>query len=98
MYAVHGTVGYRQGSVNAYAGIQPYVIAGRIDLRVPAFTDSLGTMHYRDSSINVRDERAVVYAGMNWQNHLTKHTSLSVSATANVLGDHQIRTNVSKSF
>jgi len=98
MYAVHGTVGYRQGSVNAYAGIQPYVITGRIDLRVPTLTDSSGTMHYRDSSINVRDERAVVYAGMNWQNDVNKSTSLSVSATANVLGDHQIRTNVTKRF
>jgi len=98
IYAVHGAVGYQHQGFNVYAGLQPYVIAGHMDLKVPTRTDAQGVMHYQHSSVNIRNDSAVAYAGLNWQGSVDRTTAVGVSAVANQLGDHQIRANYSKKF
>ena len=98
MYAVHGAVGYQHQGFNVYAGVQPYVIAGTVDLRVPTYTDRQGVMHYEHSSASIRDDRAVAYAGVNWQGDWDKQTGVSLSAVSNTVGDHQVRASITRRF
>lgn len=98
IYAVHGVVGYTTKSINMFAGVQPYVVSGHMDLRVPTMTDAAGTMYYTGSRVRIQDPGPVGYAGVNYRQALNKIESISYSAVANQMGSRSVDIRYTRTF
>jgi hypothetical protein len=89
IYAVHATVGYRTPTFSVFGGIQPYIVSGHMDLQVPTSVNEQGVMHYEHSRANLRDDRAVGFAGATYRHQIDRTRSFTYSAVANQTGTHR---------
>lgn len=66
LWAGYAMAGYQDQTWTAFAGLQPTIFAGHIDLKLPTSVDSNGVMHYSSKTVHVRND-AVMFAGLAMQ-------------------------------
>ena len=54
--AVYGVVGYKDSSWNIQTGIEPVIIGGSLNLRLPTAVDNSGNLLYNDYKVDVRND------------------------------------------
>jgi hypothetical protein len=55
--SAYAVAGWRNNSVNLYAGFKPTVISGSVNLTVPTSVDADGVMHYSNATNQIRNQR-----------------------------------------
>ena len=98
IYAVHATIGYRTPTFSVFGGIQPYIVSGHMDLKVPTYVNEQGVMHYEHSRANLQDDRAVGFAGARYRQVIDRARSITYSALANQAGTHQVQALYTHAF
>jgi hypothetical protein len=53
IYSAFAVAGWNDQNWSVYGGIQPYVISGSVDLRLPSRVDAQGVLHYSDHRVNI---------------------------------------------
>jgi hypothetical protein len=82
--SVYAAVGWSDQNWSVWSGIQPYVIKGSVDLKIPKYVDSSGTMHYNDVNVSIKNSLVgVTGLSRNWT---SKNQTVSASFEANTLG------------
>jgi hypothetical protein len=88
LYAGYATAGYQDKKWSLYAGIQPTVFAGGLDLKLPTSVDTNGTMHYTNNRVNVRND-IVTYAGFERRWMPFRDQTVKFSGVVNDQGAYQ---------
>ena len=92
------TAGYQYQNIGFYAGVQPTVIGGHVDLKMPSMVDEQGVMSYTHSRVSMIERTAVGYAGMNWAQPIDSQSRVLFNVSANSVGDYRTSVNYTKSF
>ena len=92
------TAGYQYQNIGFYAGVQPTVIGGHVDLKMPSMVDEQGVMSYTHSRVSMVERTAVGYAGMNWTRPINSQSRVLFNVSANSVGDYRTSVNYTKSF
>jgi hypothetical protein len=95
---VHAVAGYSHGGMNIYAGIQPWIVAGSLQMRLPGAVDEQGTMSYESSRINLAGQRPMAYAGTNYTQNLDRSTRMILGLAGNQAGDYRAAVNLVKQW
>jgi len=53
--AVYGVLGYRDNKWSLQTGVEPVIIGGSLNLRLPTSVDNSGNLLYNDYNVNVRN-------------------------------------------
>jgi subtilisin family serine protease len=86
MYSVHAVAGYTKNNVSVYAGLQPKVIAGSVNLRLPSSTDADGVMSYSDTSVKMQGAKTVSYLGASADYIIDKQQRMSFNTAVSTIG------------
>ena len=86
MYSVHAVAGYTKNNVSVYAGLQPKVIAGSVNLRLPTSTDADGVMSYSDTSVKMQGAKTVSYLGASADYIIDKQQRMSFNTAVSTIG------------
>jgi hypothetical protein len=89
LWSAYAVGGYQDQQWSVYAGLQPTIFAGHVDMKLPTSVDSAGKMHYTDTRIAVRNP-AVTFGGIE-RRWLHKTHSLTWSAVATEQGQWQAK-------
>jgi hypothetical protein len=81
IYSTHSVLGWTQKGFTIYGGIQPYIVSGDINLRLPRNVDDSGVMQYSDHRVNLQND-LTRYAGFHY-NYSDKMQGFSVNAVIN---------------
>jgi len=54
--AVYGVMGYRDSNWNVRTGVQPVIVSGSVNMRLPTDVDTAGNLQYTDHTVNVRNQ------------------------------------------
>jgi hypothetical protein len=80
LWAGYAVGGYQDPHWSVYAGLQPTIFAGHLDMKLPTSVDKTGTMHYTDTRVNIRNQ-AVSFVGLE-RRWLQKTHTWKLSAVA----------------
>ena len=86
IYSVFGAVGWSSNNWKIYGGIEPYVISGRVSLRLPARVDTQGVLHYTDHDIKIKNS-ATGFVALRYQIQEKTH-SWSIMGASNTRGNN----------
>lgn len=89
LWAGYAVAGYQDPQWTAYAGLQPTIFAGHLDMKLPTSVDRDGVMHYTNKTVEIRNQ-AVGFVGLErrWE----KRTySWKLSSVVNDQGQYQAR-------
>ena len=92
------TAGYQYQGFGFYAGVQPTVIGGHVDLKMPSMVDEQGVMSYTHSRVSMTERTAIGYAGMNWTGTINSDSRVLFNVSANSVGDYRTSINYTKTF
>ena len=92
------TAGYQYQGFGFYAGVQPTVIGGHVDLKTPTRVDEQGVMSYTHSRVSMVERTAVGYAGVNWHNQFGTQGRVLFNVSANSVGDYRTSISYTRSF
>lgn len=81
MWLGYAVGGWKQDGLTLYGGIQPTIIDGNAQVRLPTSVDSQGTMHYTTHNVAIRN-RPVSFVGSDYTWRVGKHL-FSVGAVVN---------------
>ncbi len=89
VYAGYAVAGYQDPEWTAYAGLQPTIFAGHLDMKLPTSVDRDGSMHYTNKTVEIRNQ-AVGFMGLErrWEN---KTYVWKLSGVINDQGQYQTR-------
>ena len=87
--AVYAGAGYEKDGLDLYAGIKPYAVSGKLDLRIPTGVSEDGTMSYTESSSAIKS-KLQGYASVNYTDQLDEMTSTRWSAGVDSTGEHSV--------
>ena len=96
--SIYLTAGYQYQSFGFYAGVQPTVIGGHVNLKTPTMVDEQGVMSYTHSKVSMVERTAVGYAGMNWTKSVDPQSRVLFNVSANSVGDYRTSVNYTRSF
>jgi hypothetical protein len=88
LYAGYATVGYQDSKWSLYAGVQPTIFSGSLDLKLPSSVDMQGTMHYTNNKVNVRND-IVTYTGFERRWMPFKDQTVKFTGVVNDQGAYQ---------
>jgi len=54
IYSVFAVAGRRDQNWGVYGGVQPYVVSGSVDLKLPSRVDYQGVLHYNHHRVNIK--------------------------------------------
>jgi hypothetical protein len=86
MYSVHAVAGYTKNNVSVYAGLQPKVVSGSVNLRLPTSTDADGVMSYSDTSVKMQGAKTVSYLGASADYIIDKQQRVSFNTAVSTIG------------
>ena len=92
---LHAVAGYSRSDLQVYAGIQPWILAGNLQLRTPAAVDEAGVMSYQSSRASLTGQAPIAYAGATWKQPISKITTIKFGLAANQVGDYRAGVNLS---
>lgn len=95
---LHAVAGYSRSDLVIYAGFQPWIIAGTLQLRTPTSVDDQGVMSYQSSRANLTGQNPIAYAGASWKQSLSKSASMKLGLAANQVGDYRAGLSISIGF
>lgn len=95
---VHAVVGYSHSGVNVFAGMQPWIVAGSLDMRLPGAVDEAGVMSYQSSRVNLAGQRPIAYAGANFTQTIDRSTRVIFGLAGNQTGDYRAGATLSRQF
>lgn len=95
---VHAVVGYTTSGMNIYAGIQPWIVSGSLDMRLPGAVDADGVMSYQASRVNLAGQRPIAYAGANYTHSVDRTTRVIFGLAGNQTGDYRAGANLVKQW
>lgn len=95
---LHAVAGYSRSDLVIYAGFQPWIIAGTLQLRTPTSVDDQGVMSYQSSRANLTGQNPIAYAGASWKQSLSKAASMKLGLAANQVGDYRAGLSISIGF
>jgi hypothetical protein len=78
--SAYAVAGWRNSSVNLYAGFKPTVTSGSVNLTVPTSVDADGVMHYSNATNRIRNQRTG-FVGTSVDYAPVRNHSLNLSAT-----------------
>jgi hypothetical protein len=67
IYSAYATAGYQSGNWNMFTGVKPTVVSGNITVNAPTGVDADGNMHYNSVKSSLTGDRAIPYAGTQYQ-------------------------------
>lgn len=70
--SAYASTGWRLDDLNLFVGLQPVIIAGSMDVTLPAAVDRTGTLHYDRHRVDFRNQ-AVTYVGAERTWSLKQH-------------------------
>jgi hypothetical protein len=96
IYSMYAVGGWQQQGWSVYGGVQPTIVSGAMDLRLPVSVSQDGTMKYQDHRIDIRN-RAVSFVGAekSWK---TRSYSFALGVVTNSESNHSFRANYKYSF
>lgn len=96
VWSAYAAAGWRQDGWSMYGGVQPTVLHGSMDLRLPRSVDSDGNMQYQDYRVQIRNQPVTfVGAGKSWASR--KH-AFGVDAVINSESRYSMRANYKYHF
>jgi len=98
LQAVHASLGYQSNTLLVYLGVQPWIVNGSLDLRIPQSVDAQGVMHYQHSQVSLAGNAPVMYAGMRWSQQLQTNTHMQYSVVGNIMGGYRIGADFTRRF
>ena len=96
LYSIYAVMGYQEKNWQIYAGLQPTIVHGDINLRLPNRVDNRGVLHYSSSEHQVRNDQ-VFFAGAERSWTQSNHT-WKISGVANSTGAYQTGISYSLGF
>jgi hypothetical protein len=87
--SAYAVAGWRNNSVNLYAGFKPTVTSGSVNLTVPTSVDADGVMHYSNATNQIRNQRTG-FVGASVDYAPVRNHSLNLSTTYGQDGTGQI--------
>lgn len=86
IYSVHGVAGYTKNNVSVYAGVQPVVVSGNINLRLPTSTDANGITNYTNTAVALQGAKTVSYLGTSVDYNIDKQQRMSFNTAVSTIG------------
>ena len=86
---LHAVAGWSQSDMNVFAGIQPWIVAGSLDMRLPGAVDEAGVMSYNTSRVNLAGQRPIAYAGVNYTQRIDRTSRIVFGLAGNETGDYR---------
>jgi hypothetical protein len=97
IWAGYAAAGYRPNqSWNLFGGVQPKIMSGSLDLRLPGRVDEQGVLHYDEHNIKLRNQLVgFLGASYTWK---SRHTQLKTNLVVNSQGNYQTRVSYEINF
>lgn len=96
IWSVHAVGGWNNKAWSIYGGIQPTVVRGSVDIRLPDRVDQSGTLHYANHRVQVRTD-PVSFAGVR-HSYQYQNQKITTGALINSLGQYQAKINYTLAF
>lgn len=96
IYSAYATTGLKQGNLHVFTGIQPVILAGEIDLKLPSYVDNTGTLQYTNHQIKLHNP-LVSFVGFEhkWNQ---RDNNFKLTAMADALSRYSINFRYTKQF
>ena len=92
IWSVHAVGGWKDNNWSVYGGIQPTVVKGSVDIKLPSSVDNNGQMNYQSHRVQVRTD-PVSFAGVDYT--VNKFT---MGVVANSLGQYNAKIKFTVDF
>lgn len=96
IWSVHAVGGWTNNAWSMYGGVQPTVVRGSVDIRLPDRVDQSGTLHYANHRAQVRT-KPVSFAGVR-HSYQYQNQKITTGAVINSLGQYQAKINYTLAF
>lgn len=91
IWSVHAVAGMQQENWTFYGGVQPTIVKGSVDVRLPDSVDSSGNLNYTNHSVKIRNN-PVGFAGLQYSKQY-KNQKVTMGAVANSTGQYNTKIN-----
>jgi len=96
IYSMYAVAGWRDQDWGVYGGLQPYVVSGNVDLKLPNRVDSQGVLHYTKHRVDI-ETPVVGFVGTQYRLQ-KQNRSWNITGVVNSLGHSLIKADYQYRF